>query len=123
MCYSSFFGVTEDLPDLVFTCDHGRHRSAAIATAFAIILRWLGATVTVRYHDPVDRGHDHRYHESCHEHLARGLRNITRNSMQHAMDQVSSAAIRRARAVPQRHDHEGFKWLLTAIIEFEDYYV
>ena len=122
MCYSSF-GVTEDLPDLVFTCDHGRHRSAAIATAFAIILRWLGATVTVRYSDPVDRGHDHRYHESCHEHLARGLRNITRNSMQHAMGQVCSAAIRRARAVPQHRDNEQFTLFLTSIIEFEDYYV
>ena len=112
-----------NLPDLVFFCDHGRHRSAAVATAFAIILRWLGGTVQVRYNDPVDRGHPHRYHESCHRHLEKGLRNIPRNILQHAMDQVCSAAIRRARALSQHADHENFCLFLTTIIEFEDYYV
>ena len=118
-----FLGVTENPPDLVFTCDHGRHRSAAFATAFAIILRWLGGTVVVRYNDPADRGHAHRYHESCHRHLARGLGNIPPVIMQHAMGQVCSAAIRRARALSQHADHEKFYLFLTTIIEFEDYYV
>ena len=115
-----FWGAKEDL---VFFCDHGRHRSAAFATAFAIILRWLGGTVIVRYNDPVDRGHPHRYHKSCHRHLDQGLRNIPRNILQHAMDQVCSAAIRRARALSQHPDNEQFKLFLTTIIEFEDYYV
>ena len=112
-----------NLPDLVFFCDHGRHRSAAVATAFAIILRWLGGTVQVRYNDPVDRGHPHRYHKSCHRHLDQGLRNIPRDILQHAMGQVSSAAIRKARALSQHPDHEKFCLFLTTIIEFEDYYV
>ena len=118
-----FLGAKENLPDLVFFCDHGRHRSAAFATAFAIILRWLGGTVLVRYNDPVDRGHPHRYHKSCHRHLDQGLRNIPRDILQHAMGQVSSAAIRKARALSQHPDHEKFCLFLTTIIEFEDYYV
>ena len=39
------------------------------------------------------------------------------------MDQVCSAAIRRARALSQHPDHEKFYLFLTTIIEFEDYYV